>query len=234
MLPDDYFEIGKSCYEKGQYKEAILIFTEAIKGDPNHIRSYFYRGMCNERLKQYEKAKEDYIKTIGLDINHDYAEAYYGVGNCLRNLNRADEAIKYYTKAIELEANYSVYHDRATCYSWLNKTEVNQALKDEYNEKANSDYKISIEYCTKEIGLNLNSATAYGVRGSCYGGLLQYSEGISDYTNAIRLDPNYAWAYRGRGINYYRLREYDNAIADLKKAVELNPYYLFTLSGVND
>lgn len=96
---------GKSKYEAGQYKEAIVDFDEAIKQQSDNPNTYYLRGMCkytlatsyynsegkvDEALELYEDAKNDFSLAIVLETNNPFHYFYRGV--CNRRLGDIEKA----------------------------------------------------------------------------------------------------------------------------------------------
>jgi len=67
------------------YKAAVDYFTKAIERDPQHAESWYNRGLSYEQMKDYQKAYDDYQKTLKLKVNYDKA---------IEGLNRLDKVMK--------------------------------------------------------------------------------------------------------------------------------------------
>lgn len=69
-----YYNIGAIQLEKmGKYEEAIKNFNLAIEAEPRDPRAVFARGLCYERLKNTNKAIEDYRQVLTLDPEYESA-----------------------------------------------------------------------------------------------------------------------------------------------------------------
>ncbi|KAF5434593.1 Tetratricopeptide (TPR) repeat containing protein, partial [Candidatus Methanophagaceae archaeon] len=168
--------------------------------------AYYNRGNAYGKLKQHEKAIEDYSKAIELDLK--YADAYNNRGNAYDDLKQYKRAIGDYNKAIELNPKYAMaYYNRGNAYGKLKQ-----------HEKAIEDY-------SKAIELDPKYADAYNNRGNAYGELQQYEEAFEDYNKAIELNPNDADAYNNRGTACDELQHQEEAVGDYNKAIELNPNF---------
>jgi tetratricopeptide (TPR) repeat protein len=114
----DDINAGLAAYNRGEYDEAIRLYTQAIAaGDLSqenlHV-AYVNRGSAWHRKGDYDRAIADYTKAIELDPK--YTIAYYGRGLSCQNKGDYDRAIADYTKAIELDPKYaSAYNNLA----WL-------------------------------------------------------------------------------------------------------------------
>ena len=200
------FYQGVASLNKGEYKEVIEKYDQAIELNSNHAEFYNNRGFAKNKLRQYHEAIADYDKAIELDSN--YVMAYTNRGVVKNNLKQYREAIADYNKAIELNPNHA----------------------EAYNNRGNVEYHLeqhqgAITYYDKAIELNSNYAEFYNNRGVAKDKLRQYQEAINDFNKTIELNPNYAIAYNNRGLTENNLGQYQEAIGDFSKAIELKPDY---------
>ena len=222
-------------------KKEILLkklenINEIIKKEANE-KNYFKRGAIYEKLKNYNKAIEDYTNVI--ELVPECILAYKKRGECNINLKKYKEAIEDYDKAIELNSDKAVFYGNrgSAKYSLGNYKEAiedyDKAIKLKpgkgryYNERGNTkyslgSYKEAIEDYNKAIELNSNKAVFYGNRGSAKYSLGNYKEAIEDYDKAIKLKPGKGRYYNERGNTKYSLGSYKEAIEDYNKAIELN------------
>jgi tetratricopeptide (TPR) repeat protein len=66
------------------FTKAIGYFTDAIKRDPNFYQAFYNRGYAFELTKNYSKAREDYQKTLKIEVNYQKA---------IEGLNRLDKSM---------------------------------------------------------------------------------------------------------------------------------------------
>ena len=86
-------------------------------------------------------------------------------------------------------------------------------------------YSASIEYVTKVIELNPDSAEAHYARGVSYSLKGKVDLAIQDFNEAIKLKPKFADAYLVRGSIYHREGKVDLAIQDFNEAIKLKPKF---------
>jgi len=86
-----------------------------------------------------------------------------------------------------------------------------------------TDPNKALNYWSRAISSNQNTAAAYSNRGLAYQDLKQYQKAVADYSQAIKLDPAYAAAYNNRGNSYYALNEYQLALNDFNQSLKLKP-----------
>ncbi len=65
-----------------EFRKAIPFFTESLRKDPEYYKAYFNRGYAYELAGDYQKAYNDYQKTLKLQVNYDKA---------VEGLNRLDK-----------------------------------------------------------------------------------------------------------------------------------------------
>ena len=161
----DLLSIGKSYFEKEEYKEAIKVLLELVKLNPNNEEglgilgaSYFHNGQC-------EEAKKIALKLTELNPNNydgwaSLGVSYFGNGDY-------DKAIEYLLKAIELNPKDFEGWD------WLGAS---------YFE--NGDYDKAIEYLLKAIELNHNDNYILYMLAYCYEEKRQYKEALKYFLKA--------------------------------------------------
>ena len=86
---DDYFFSGKSALNSGDYKTAIADFSQAISNKPSYADAYFERAEAHQKLKELDKAHDDYIQAAEIyQIKKNYGRAitsYNGALDCDKN-----------------------------------------------------------------------------------------------------------------------------------------------------
>jgi tetratricopeptide (TPR) repeat protein len=118
---------GLDAYKKGDYKEAIRLFSVAIKENPNSAESYYERAKAYCGMGDHEKAIEDCGEAIG--IKPDFADAYYSRGGAYIVIGKNDKAIADLSEVLRLNPNYPIArYDRAAAYKVLG--EYDKAIAD--------------------------------------------------------------------------------------------------------
>ncbi|MBW2064688.1 MAG: tetratricopeptide repeat protein [Deltaproteobacteria bacterium] len=122
-----YVRRGYVLHRKSRYQEALVEYGKAVKLDPKNHEAYFFRGLTLIKLREYEKATQDF-KTV-IQLRSDFAEAYDNLAWLHVRRGDWDTGILYLTKSLELKPrNGWAYYNRGRCY--LEKEEIGKALED--------------------------------------------------------------------------------------------------------
>jgi tetratricopeptide (TPR) repeat protein len=93
------FNAGVAASAAGNFDEAIVQFTEALKTNPQCADCYYNIGVANADKKDWEKAEEAYKKAIEIKPS---AEAYNGLVSVYTSQRKVEEAAAAGKKASEL------------------------------------------------------------------------------------------------------------------------------------
>jgi tetratricopeptide (TPR) repeat protein len=61
-----YYNMAFINAKKGRFEEAVSFLTKAIEIDPNYADAYRHRGLLYNRLKEFDKARQDIQKAYAL------------------------------------------------------------------------------------------------------------------------------------------------------------------------
>ncbi|MBQ3443184.1 MAG: tetratricopeptide repeat protein [Selenomonadaceae bacterium] len=177
-IPDEIKEMRDKAWDahkRGDNLDAIKLYNELLKIDPNPGLVYSYRATAYIGLKDYEQAIQDCNK--GIELYPTYSEVYNNRGWAYLEMGNYEQAINDFSTAIKRKKNNHIaYTNRACAYLELKKYE--QAIDDcnkvieEFNPKA----KIKAE--------------AYYVRSECYKALGEESKAQADFVKAKQLGYN--------------------------------------------
>lgn len=142
----EWFREGNTSYNLKRYEEALAVYEQAIRLNPNFALAYYGKGTTLNNLKRYEEALMAFEQAIRLDPN--FAAAYTGKGVALRNLKRYEEALASYEQSLRLDPNY------AYAYNGKGRTL--------YNLKHYEEALIALD---EALRLDPNFATAYNNKG---------------------------------------------------------------------
>ncbi|EAT46946.1 AAEL001896-PB [Aedes aegypti] len=103
-------ERGNELFKSGKFKDAQLVYTEALALDPlnKDINSklYYNRALVNSKLGNIREAITDC--TCALDINEKYMKALLQRARLHYNLENFEECVKDYEKALKFEKTMEI------------------------------------------------------------------------------------------------------------------------------
>jgi tetratricopeptide (TPR) repeat protein len=105
--------LGFVLWSRGQYDQAIEAYKAEIALDPNYGWNYYSLGTAYEELKQWDKAKSQYILTIDKVKNDPrIAKVYNNLGWIYMNWDGDYfRALDNFKKAVDLKPNVPVYRE---------------------------------------------------------------------------------------------------------------------------
>ncbi len=142
----ELYRRGLSQAQKGHYRDAVVIYSQALSLDPGYIDAYAQRGFAYYNLHNYPAALADY--GAALQLNLHLAPVHFYRGLTRFDLGDTEAAIRDFTNALELDAGYAkAYYRRGLAYADLGdrraaSVDLRQAVKsftqqgDERNTRA--------------------------------------------------------------------------------------------------
>lgn len=98
---EQYWEEGIQFYSRGQYREALAAFEQALRLDPHFADAYFGKGNAFYFMKRYEDALLAFEQAIRLDPHN--AALHNNKGGALYMLGHYREALADYEQALRLD-----------------------------------------------------------------------------------------------------------------------------------
>ena len=130
-----YLDYGIYDFECGKYSDAIEKFNKSLELKNDWEIPYFYRGVANQALENFDEAILDYTKA--LEFNEKMTDAYYNRARIL--LSRKDienpdinRAVSDLEKALELDEKFL---DALYAMAAAQKKLENYSLAIEYLDK---------------------------------------------------------------------------------------------------
>jgi len=82
---------GNNLLKKGDLKQSLKAYTEAIKINFNDAILFSNRSVCHNKLKSFEEAILDAQEAIKIDPT--YIKAYNRLANSYKSVGQIDEAV---------------------------------------------------------------------------------------------------------------------------------------------
>ncbi len=162
--------------EKKYYNEAIEIFNDIIKINPNYSQAYSRVGLIYGKLQNINLAITNFNTAIELDSLNSQAYADRGYAYFLTDNYKKAE--KDYKKALQIKSN-----DEATYF--------NLAILYDQQKK----YDLALQYFNKSIEINPQYSFAYLNRGVTLLKTGQKEQACKDFNTALQLGYKNAQAY---------------------------------------
>jgi tetratricopeptide (TPR) repeat protein len=203
---DQLWEQASAYREKGQLPEAIEVYDQIIRLEPEHAAAYVERGLLVLEMGDPRQAERDFDRALKLDP--EYGPAYYGRGS-----------VKHLKKDFEGEmqdARHGLLLDRRNAGIYYRRIAAAYHSLGQYQEAIKA-YNQAIKWHGGH-----DEETLYN-RGLCHMELEEYSEALADFGRSLELAPEWGQAYRARGNTFLMLGESGKAIEDCDEAIRLQP-----------
>ena len=183
MKIEKVFKQAEEYKSKGNFNEAIALYEQAIKHNPNCHWYYYYLGEILTEIGQLEQAINNYYKVI--QINPDFAGAHHSLGNALIENGRLDESIIFYKKAVKYKPDFYLYLE---------------SLADALNIKrywlqAAKYYYMALEFYPSNTQLNYKFLIHYNLASTLVQ-IENVENAIIEYKNSISLNPDFFKPYK--------------------------------------
>lgn len=208
-----YFILGKSYFNIGKTKQALVSLNKSIELEPNQGLAYGYRAtlISLEELPFSEAVIADYDAAI--KFKPDDIRIIRSKGNYLNKQGFYQEAIEEYNRVLELDStNYNVMISK--CYAMSKLNDNDNALR----------------ILNEIIAVDPNNSFAYEARAQINQTIENYTESLADYEKIISLDKlnnspivYQAYGYNNKGFVLYKLEMYDSALLAINHSLKLYP-----------
>ena len=200
-------ELAVLLIDCGYNDEALkhLLYLSAKYSDDVGI--FYNLGIVYEKLKNYNKAKDAYIRAIELD--NKFYDAIYNLGLVYNELKEYDSAIEAFNKVLEDDSEDS-------------NTYFNIGLA--YFKKG--DYINAIDNFQKTIDINDDDLYAHFYLGNIFKELGDRDSAKEKFEKVISISQDYSWAYYNLAFIFNEELNTELAIENLYKTIEMNQYYI--------
>ena len=189
----DLLKKGTAFNEQGSFDEALVVYHQIIKLNPDCAEAYYYLGINLYQTKRFEESLYNFDQAIAINPNH--ARTLCNRGIVLKDLKRFDEAIDTFNKAIAIESTTAVfYYNRGFVLQKLNQL-----------DKAVDDYEQAIKIKPDFVDPYINL-------GNIFRGYKQFNKAFANYEQAITLNPNHADAHFNKSVLLLLIGNYDEGL----------------------
>ena len=184
--------------------QEVAQLSRLIQGKPTQAALYARRGAAWFKLREFDKAIEDF--STALKLNDKLDEAWFGRGMALGRNGQVDEGILDLGVYIHRHPTSSLaYTKRGVRYIW--KGDLENAEKD----------------LARAVALNPRNAEAHDDLGVIYAQRRDYEKAAQHFQATIRAEPSYQKAYHNLAMVHYLTERNELALTVVDQALQLVP-----------
>ncbi|MCD4665126.1 MAG: tetratricopeptide repeat protein, partial [Bacteroidales bacterium] len=203
-------------------------FSDDYKDDLLSLKakSLRYIGIVHENQGSYDKAMENYLKSLKISEELGYkkgiAICYNNIGIVCENQGSYDKAMENYLMALKIDKELSNKKGMANCYSNIGNIHGNQGSYD----KAIKNYLKSLKI-DEELGYKKGMAMSYSNIGVIHWNQGSYEKAIEIFLKSLRIfyELGYkigmAKCYNNIGAVQYDQGSYDKAMENFLKSLKI-------------
>ena len=236
--------LGTIYIQKKSPKEAIVLFKQSIKLDPNDSFSFCNLGIAEYDLKRFESSFSNLSKAILL--KPDYFEAINALGKVYTKLGFTEKAFESFSLSLQINpAFFDAYLNRANLYNSLEKfyealgdykKAININPSEPYTIQKYGDLLIKLHLYDQAITefenlliVNPNNKSLLLNLGICYQKKGKFLKASGIYDRLLELDRNNLEGMNNKAISYQYLGEYDQALNLYKKIIQIDKHFSYAL-----
>ena len=145
--PADLLNQGKSLVNHGMPNEAILIYDEFLRKDPNHVSALIEKGIALKHLQKFEEARNFLDAALKLEPDNIYAKVERL--DVLRYLKDHDEIRRSLVEILGPNLEKIEYFDNPSCFTCFGYVPFLQPMRD------TDDYIGSVHFEMRDSNDNL-------------------------------------------------------------------------------
>jgi len=126
--PADLLNQGKSLVNHGMPNEAILIYDEFLRKDPNHVSALIEKGIALKHLQKFEEARNFLDAALKLEPDNIYAKIERL--DVLRHLKVHDEIRSSLVEILGYNLEKIEYFDNPNCFSCFGYVPLLHPMRD--------------------------------------------------------------------------------------------------------
>jgi len=118
--PEAFLFLGQIHFEARQFEDALAVYEQLLKVDPDNASAAFNAAVCNERLSRWNEAAELFRRALKADPSRN--EASLGLGLCSLHQRRPEDALKGFDRYLAISPdNESALFGRAVALQMLRR-----------------------------------------------------------------------------------------------------------------
>jgi tetratricopeptide (TPR) repeat protein len=229
---------GMELAQLKRWNEALTVFDQVLKLNPQDLRTVYYKGLACMWLKRYGEALPLFDRALVLDP--DNTSVLQSKSFTFLCLNCFENAVEVSGKSLRSNPkNAAAWNIRTIALIRLQRfdealTEVNQALTvcpaflTFWINKASllcddlHRYGEAIGFCQEGITSRIELASMWAIKGDALHALGRAAEARLGYEQALAFTPDdfIGWTARGRAL--LGLERFEDALAAINHAITLN------------
>lgn len=235
-------QLAVSLHQAGKLAEALAIYQDVLKTDPNEFNSLHLSGVIALQTGRLDEGLALIDRAVA--VNPRSAPAHNNRGNALKELQRLTEAVASFDTALSLNPAFADAHrNRGNALLSLGRMEealgsFDRALASKADDPEihnNRGYALmglgrvaeALPSLERALALRPSYAEAHNNRGTALKGLDRPDEALAAYDRALVFRPTYAEAHANRANVLLALKRPDEAAAGYGRALTLDPDYDF-------
>lgn len=227
------FDYGQVLELNLKYREATIIYKDAVNLDPTNSKYLGYYGLQLSNIADYDSAIKYTMKALHFDsisANPNPVGNYYNnLGIAFQGLARYDSAIEFYLKSLsaeDLNTGPNNLPDALT-YSNLGSAYLDLAEYDKALEYFTIGLTILKEDPFKASYIYSGIATAYQAKGRYEEAVSQFEKAlITDTLNLGNAHPKVASDFNNLGSIYVEMGFYDTSIQYFSRSLSIDTVIL--------
>jgi len=197
--PEMAFNLGELSEKYDDIESAIKHYSNALTYDKRFSKALFNRAGCFTKLKQFDKAIEDYETLINFHLDEDLVKSL--IGNVYCEIGSFDTALKYQNEAIDTNPNRADNY----YYRGISKFKANKI------EGALLDFEYSLK-------LNPNQEKVLFQIASIKRQKKDYQGAFETFNKLVLLNPTNGHNLYNRGLINFSLKKFEECLNDLVEA----------------
>ncbi len=199
-----YYRGNYQLYAMGDTDEAIRLYEQALKADPDFVPARYDLAVAYRGLGETDKAIAEYEKV--LEANPKFPEALSNLGGQYFRKGETDKAIGYFKQALDVYPNF--VQALSNLGAALNKTKR---------------YREALPHLERSINLDPEFAIAYFNLGNSHFGLNQWQEAEKAYNTARTRGVDFLSLHWKLHEIYMKTDRKQEAIRELERIIEMDP-----------